>query len=300
MKTITRYAQTPEQEFTDDRSIQFVFSTEDLDSHGSIISQDWDLSRYVAGGSPVFFNHDASIPVGTAESVRVEAGQLVGGVRFLTDDLNPLAERLYQLYKRKLMRGASIRATSDRAEWIDKNKGTYRLSGNTLLEISLTGLPSNPNSLSRSEQGERMNLDELFSEIAAALSCAPSHDAVLGAVRAVKTEADAVRAKLEAFERSASDRESADLKAQIESLPIERSVREWLGKQSTECVRSFIEHAPKASAPTRTPVEGSSLEGRFEGLTVEELAAKNDAMQLRRCYQADRDMWLRVRAVEVK
>lgn len=300
MKTITRYAQSIDAEPIDDRVIQFVFSTEDLDSHGSVIAQDWDLKRYVAGGSPVFFNHEAVMPVGVAEGLRVESGQLVGAVRFLTEDLNHDAEKLYRLYKRKIMRGVSIRATSERAEWIDKNEGTYKLSGNTLLEISLCGLPSNPNSLSRSEQGEKMNPEELFADIAEALKCAVSHDAVLGAVRAVQTEAEAVKAKLALLERAVSDRENADIKAQIDALPIEQSVRSWLKNQSNECVRSFLEHAPKVDGPTKPPVEGSSLEGRFEGLTVEELAAKNDALQLRRCYQADRDMYLRVRAIEVK
>jgi HK97 family phage prohead protease len=149
------------------RSVSVVASTEAIDSHGELVEQVWDLSRYEqnpivlwnhsAGG---FFGSDA-LPIGRAENVRVEDqgtddARLEADLVFASAKANPQAEHIFQLYKEKVLRAVSVgfRPGAIRYEEID-GKDVEVLSKNVLLEISATPIGANPEALAKSLELER-------------------------------------------------------------------------------------------------------------------------------------------------
>lgn len=131
------------------RTATFVASTESLDSHGTILRQDWDLSRYERNPI-VLWNHNPNEPIGTA-SIRVEDGQLLADVTF--DDVDPQAIRVQGLVKRKVVRGMSVGFRAGQTTLVDTGDGFVPVySQNKLFEVSVVSLPSNEDSLARAAE----------------------------------------------------------------------------------------------------------------------------------------------------
>lgn len=135
----------------------FTASTEAEDSHGTIVRQSWDLSRFQANPI-VLWNHDTDKPIGRAE-VRVDAGSLVADIR--------LAKGIQQADEAKLLidqgilkgvsvgfRPQNIAFKSEVTGQDEDGKDTVRripvFENNELFEISLAPVPSNPEALARS------------------------------------------------------------------------------------------------------------------------------------------------------
>jgi HK97 family phage prohead protease len=149
------------------RSVSVVASTEAIDGHGEIVEQVWDLSRY-SSNPIVLWNHsagglfsEAALPLGKAENVRVEnAGtseaRLEADLVFASEIANPLAERVFNLYKEKVLRAVSVgfRPGSIRYEEID-GREVEILSKNVLLEISATPIGANPEALAKCLNAEK-------------------------------------------------------------------------------------------------------------------------------------------------
>ena len=82
------------------RTVPFVFSDESRDAHGTILPvEGWVLDRFNKNGI-VFFNHnswssDPDQAIGTGRAW-IEGNKLVGEIRFEEQDLNPLAEKVFQ------------------------------------------------------------------------------------------------------------------------------------------------------------------------------------------------------------
>ena len=85
------------------RTIQFVFSDESRDAHGTILPvEGWVLDRFNKNGI-AFFNHnswssDPNQAIGNAKAW-VEDRQLVGEIRFEEPELNPLADTIFNIYR---------------------------------------------------------------------------------------------------------------------------------------------------------------------------------------------------------
>jgi HK97 family phage prohead protease len=134
------------------RSIDVVASTNALDSHGTILEQTWDLSRYEQN-PVVLWAHNSGLgqaepPIGYASNVRVETGQLKATVTFVDAAASPLAERVWAGVKQKSIRGLSVgfRSRTSRIEQRD-GKDVLVLSDNELFEISFVPVPSNSETL---------------------------------------------------------------------------------------------------------------------------------------------------------
>lgn len=146
----------------EERSIEFIASTEALDTYGTILDASWDLKRakkycpflwkhndfgYHDGARPEDF-----IPIGRCDTLKVEDRQLAGKAYFATAAVTPLAEQLFQGFREKVIRGVSVGFRAGRVtEEPDPKTGKtiYRLSKLELLEISAVPLPSNPEALAR-------------------------------------------------------------------------------------------------------------------------------------------------------
>lgn len=128
-------------------AFSFVASTEDVDGHGTIVRQDWDLSRFAAN-PVVLWNHDAAHPIGVAQAHVDSTRNLVADVTFAKGD--ELAERVANLVAQKVVRGMSVgfRSGAVTEEKVNGRNVTV-FSKNVLFELSLTPVPSNAGALAR-------------------------------------------------------------------------------------------------------------------------------------------------------
>jgi hypothetical protein len=161
------------------RSIEVLASTNSLDSHNTVIDQDWNLSRYLRN-PVVLWNHNRFehgplslgggvrpedfLPIGRAENVRVESEGLVATIVFAAADSNPLADRILRMYLDRLLRSVSVgfRPGTVTKETID-GREILRLGQNELYEISAVPVGSNPDAVARSATFERAFLAQLAS-----------------------------------------------------------------------------------------------------------------------------------------
>lgn len=146
----------------DTRAFDVVASTDARDSHGDSLEQDWDLAAFKAN-PVVFFSHDQrGLPIGSAEDVRVEDGQLKARIKLVSAAANPLAEQVMHLMKEGAMRGVSVGFVPGKSRVEKRNGRDVRvLSKNELLEISMVGIPANAEAMAKSESSsedvKRMN-----------------------------------------------------------------------------------------------------------------------------------------------
>lgn len=159
------------------RTIQFVFSDESRDAHGTILPvEGWVLDRFNKNGI-AFFNHnswssDPNQAIGNAKAW-VEGRQLVGEIRFEEPELNPLADTIFKKVLAGTYRTVSVGfiplergAFGQGEEAAGGERETYYYGKRELLEISIAPLPSNSNALVRSlgaepigEKIERMSIE---------------------------------------------------------------------------------------------------------------------------------------------
>lgn len=145
--------------YKEDGDIEFVLSSDSVDRHGTVIKQDgWDLTAFLR--NPVMaYQHDTRSTdpddfIGTWDNIRVENGQLVGTPNFEPADLNPKAEKIRRKVEHGTIRSASVGFIPREAHWGKKDRGenpdVLYFDRMELLEVSLVGIPSNPDAVKRS------------------------------------------------------------------------------------------------------------------------------------------------------
>lgn len=152
------------------REAEFVISTEAVDTYGTVFkSSGWDLTRYeknpiVAYGHRTWSDNPDMI-IGTSE-VRIENGQLIGKVRFESEDVNPTAETIWKKVQAGTLRMASVGANVMEWRWGDEtmgeDKNTIYFIRTELLEWSIVPIGSNPDAMVR----ERQTIEEIRAEMA--------------------------------------------------------------------------------------------------------------------------------------
>lgn len=242
----------------EDRSADFVASTDAVDSYGEIVEQKWDLTRYEANPVVLFAHHSRDLPIGTATSVGMKGGALECSIRFASEKANPLAEHVWQSICEGTLRAVSVgfNPKTTRYEMRD-GKEVFVLSDNELFEISVTPIPANPDALqkmrakahadtARETSGqEKSNMDH-EKEIASLKSAVADRDAKLADLTAKAAAADAAlaaeRQKLAAVE-SQSEKLAAErdaLAAQVKAFAdreIENDVNAIVSKKITPAQR---------------------------------------------------------------
>lgn len=134
------------------RSIDVIASTTTEDAHGTVIEQDWDLTRFER--NPVilmehgWFGREAEdqIPVARAENTRVEGNQLVSTIVFPAAGRSECSDMVWTAIEDGRLNAVSVgfRFGKVSKETLPDGHERYRLSGNVLHEISIVALPSNP------------------------------------------------------------------------------------------------------------------------------------------------------------
>ena len=146
------------------RSISFTISTNGKDRDGDVINGPWVLDNY-RKNPVVLWSHDyKSLPIGRCTSIGVVNGNLVATATFATEDLNPLADQVYNL----LVAGF-LKATSVGFKPIDQPRysadGTGLIFGACeLMEYSVCTVPSNPDALRRAAKSAGARSAQLTDE----------------------------------------------------------------------------------------------------------------------------------------
>lgn len=134
------------------REIDVVASTESLDSHGTVLRQNWRLDRFKAN-PVVLFGHDrTAIPIGKAPKVKIEgpkgSKRLLATIRFREEGKSTQADEVWSAVEDETLRGISVgfRSHSQRVEKADDREFLV-LDDNELFEISIVPVPSNSETL---------------------------------------------------------------------------------------------------------------------------------------------------------
>jgi len=134
-----------------DRTLEFVGSTADVDRYGDIIEvAGWDLENYEK--NPVFlWGHDyKQPPVGKSVKVGKTDQGLLFQVKFPTAEIYPFADTIYKLYLGGYLRATSVGFQDLEREPITDKEGRqtgFRYKKQELYELSAVPLPANPNAL---------------------------------------------------------------------------------------------------------------------------------------------------------
>lgn len=109
------------------RTAEFVISSEKVDSYDTIFRKDgWMLDNYIKNPI-VTYNHGMHSEnpdniIGTSE-VFFDGDLLIGRVEFETEDVNPLAEKVFKKINAGTLKMASVGARIHDANFGDKEKG---------------------------------------------------------------------------------------------------------------------------------------------------------------------------------
>ena len=148
------------------RTIPFVFSDETRDSYGTVLPvKGWDLSTFNKMGVALYnhssYDSDPDNVIGTARAW-VEGNKLIGEITFEKEDINPKAEKVFQKVLAGTIKGCSVGFRRlENGEWgkgeeaYDGKKPTYYYGRRSLLEISVTPIPANPNAKVRSVHSQK-------------------------------------------------------------------------------------------------------------------------------------------------
>lgn len=159
MKTLYKTINVECKKLEKENTVSAVFSTSDMDRHGDIVLQNWELENYKA--NPVILNShnsfDATEVVGKTTSIDIVEGKLVGEIEFAVD-ANPKAKVIYDLYAGGFLKAFSVGFIAK--EYADA--GIISLA--ELLEISAVSVPANQMALAKAKGIDVDTLSETSGE----------------------------------------------------------------------------------------------------------------------------------------
>lgn len=137
----------------DTREVDFVCSTDSIDSYGEIVRQNWRLERFNNNPVALFSHQSWELPIGQWTNVRVENGRLVGTLKIGSAKSNPLAENVFNCIQEGTLRAVSVGfyPHSVSCETIN-GREVCVLDDNELFEISPTPVPANAECLTELKQ----------------------------------------------------------------------------------------------------------------------------------------------------
>jgi HK97 family phage prohead protease len=155
------------------RQAEFVISNETPDSYGTVfLMSGWDLKRY-ENNPVVFYAHrsysdNPDVVLGTSV-LRIENNELIAVVTFETEDMNPLADKVWRKVQAGTLRMASIGANPKKGHYgnekLGENRDLIYFDEAELIEWSIVPLGSNPDALKRSEDNMEAIRAEMIKDI---------------------------------------------------------------------------------------------------------------------------------------
>jgi hypothetical protein len=245
----------------EERSVEVVASTTSIDAHGDILEQDWRLDRYKK--NPVVLWHhnrfesgpwsmgegirpEDLLPIGHAENVRVENGDLCAKLLFGSAEYNQMSERVFLGFKEGHIRAVSVGFRPGKITEEKVDGGTlYRLSQNDLYEISAVPIPSNPDAVAKHIAFERSHLGRMAAETNEETPTMAMTNEEKAALEAAQAEARTTKARVTALEselaaeKAVSTKLTTELKAaseraqKAEDVSREAEIDALVGKKIT-------------------------------------------------------------------
>jgi hypothetical protein len=144
------------------RTIDFVYSEESMDRDNEVIEvKGWNLTNFKKNPVAQWAHDWRGLPIGKGVSVKKSGNQLVGGIKFATEeDGSALGEAVYRLYLGGFLNTVSVGFLPTEWMWneaemnrVEDDDGTRRKPKNPLrnfkkqelLEISAVPVPAHPN-----------------------------------------------------------------------------------------------------------------------------------------------------------
>lgn len=132
------------------REVDFIFSTDSIDTYGERVKQNWRLERYLQNPVVLFSHCSRELPIGKAKNVGVVDGALQGTLVFASEKANPLAEQVWQSIQEGTLRAGSVGFMSHSFQYEkDNDIETLVLDDNELLEFSVCPIGANPDALAK-------------------------------------------------------------------------------------------------------------------------------------------------------
>lgn len=213
------------------RSIEVIASTETLDSHGDVLKQFWDLSRYQKNG-PVLWNHNIhesgpfsfggavrpedTMPIGKGDDARVESGKLIARLTLVkgSREEEPFVDKLWRRIQQGVIKAVSVGFRPGTVTRVLNAAGAtdhFELGSaerpNELREISFVPMGSNPDAVAKSIAWERKHLEDDHQKTTAAsaaqegtttMAMTPEEQKALDDARTAKTAAETRLADIDA------------------------------------------------------------------------------------------------------
>ena len=164
MNKIERIAEVREVN-AENRTAQFVISTESVDRHGTVFKlSGWDLENYnrnaIVGYNHEISGHNPDTIIGTSK-VYIEGDELIGEVTFERAGNNPIADKVFNKMQDGILKMASVGAIPHEYRYgnVDngEDSGTIYFTRQELIEWSIVSAGSNKDAFKRSAD----QIDEL-------------------------------------------------------------------------------------------------------------------------------------------
>lgn len=141
------YTAQVKQNDSDDRTLDFVISTSEVDRDGDVIDpKGLDFSNYKKNPVVLAF-HDSSKPIGKTTKLRVGSDKVTASVKFMGPELSEEADRIFRMSREGFISGASIGFIPKDFELSEDRPGGLDFKSAEILEWSVVSIPSNSSSL---------------------------------------------------------------------------------------------------------------------------------------------------------
>lgn len=283
------------------REVDFVASTDAVDSYDEVVRQNWRLERFNKNPVILWAHNSRELPIGQGINTRLEKGQLVTTIRFASEKANPRAEQVWQGIQEGTIRAVSVGFIAHSYKW-EKQDDNERLvlDDNELLEISVTPVPANPEALAKLRARAKAmavgeNIIDAFKSINGNEGgCYQPHNCIEPSTNATKAPADARDTSKESAmsaetEKLVSEKAALEVQLSTEKLgrtALEAQVKDLEGKLSKletekQALQGQADHLAKerdAQKERAEKAEGSLIEGEVALLVGEKItAAEKDA-----------------------
>lgn len=196
-----------------------------IDRHGeSLNPMGWKLDNYLKNPVILFAHDYSSLPVGKAEKVWIENGDLMFNIKFAD---TPMANQVFDLFKGGFLNAFSVGFIP--TKFGVSGQDTYTYMEQELLELSVVPVPANPEALANAEVMARIkSIEDLFKKEAEAQEQPKEEEKP---VEEVKPEAEVEKPAEE--EPKVEEEPKAEEKP-VEEKPVEPVVEEEPKKDDTE------------------------------------------------------------------
>ncbi len=283
---------------SDTREVDFVASTDTIDSYDEVVDQaSWDLRRFEKN-PVILYQHDRySLPIGQATRCEVKDGQLECTIKFATAEANPQAEQVWQLVQEKVLRAVSVgfRPMNGKYELRD-GRDVYVLYDNELREISVVTVPANEDCLASMKADALEKCDDVTrdriksagverrAEIplpAAPAATSPStHDGPTKGDMENHMDPKELQTKLDASEKSLIDAKAAEKAAADKATAAEARTKAVETERDTAIAATATltkEHEKACVDRDANLARATKAEGELIALEVEQLVGKKIA-----------------------